>query len=118
MPVLRTPKPDDFIVVSSDGGTKKLSRFFTHSKIDREQRAVFPVVADGNEIIWVVGLRLSERYKVTGSTKRVMKITYKRINKEVEFWKKEQEEAQEILFLRTHWWESSLWGHGHFCPVL
>ncbi|SEQ71112.1 tRNA(Ile)-lysidine synthase [Lachnospiraceae bacterium NE2001] len=76
VPVLRIPKPDDFIVVSSDGGTKKLSRFFTHSKIDREQRAVFPVVADGNEIIWVVGLRLSERYKVTGSTKRVMKITY------------------------------------------
>ena len=76
VPVLRTPQPDDFIVVSGEGGSKKLSRFFTHSKVDREKRESFPVVADGDEIIWVVGLRLSERYKVTGSTKRVMKITY------------------------------------------
>ncbi len=76
VPVLRTPQPDDFIVVSGEGGSKKLSRFFTHSKVDREKRESFPVVADGDEIIWVVGLRLSERYKVTGSTKRVMRITY------------------------------------------
>jgi len=76
VPVLRTPQPEDFIVISSDGGRKKLSRFFTHSKIDRDRRKDFPVVADGDEIIWVVGLRLSERYKVTDNTKRVMKITY------------------------------------------
>ena len=78
VPVLRTPESDDFIVVSQDGGSKKLSRFFTHSKVDREARISFPVVADGSEIIWAVGLRLSERYKVTAGTKNVMRITYKK----------------------------------------
>lgn len=74
--VLRTPGPDDFIVVDGRGGTKKLSRYFTHAKVERNERLSFPVVADGDEIVWIVGLRLSERYKVEDSTKRVMEIRY------------------------------------------
>ena len=76
--VLRTPMQEDYIVINSSGGQKKLSRFFTHSKIEQGKRTHFPVVADGNEIVWVVGLRLSERYKVTAETRKVMVITYKR----------------------------------------
>lgn len=76
--VLRTPLKEDYIVINSSGGQKKLSRFFTHNKIEQAKRTHFPVVADGNEIVWVVGLRLSERYKVTPETRKVMVITYKR----------------------------------------
>lgn len=75
--VLRTPQPDDYIVVTGDGGTKKLTRYFTDSKLEREKRESVPVVADGNEIVWIVGMRLSERYKISPSTKTVMQITYK-----------------------------------------
>ncbi len=74
--VLRTPKQDDYIVINGDGGRKKLSRFFSHSKIEQSERTGFPVVADGDEIVWVVGLRLSEAYKVTPDTKRVMVLRY------------------------------------------
>ena len=73
---LRLPQPEDYIVISAEGGTKKLSRFFTSEKVERSRRGSVPVVADGNEIVWIVGFRLSERYKVTSETKRVMRIDY------------------------------------------
>lgn len=74
--VLRKPLPDDYIVISKNGGTKKLSRYFTAEKIERELRQAVPVVADGNEIVWVVGMRLSERYKVDSETQTVAVIEY------------------------------------------
>lgn len=74
--VLRKPLPDDYIVISKDGGKKKLSRYFTAEKIERELRQAVPVVADGNEIVWVVGMRLSERYKVDSETQTVAVIEY------------------------------------------
>ena len=76
--VLRTPMPEDYIVINSTGGQKKLSRFLSHSKIEQAKRTHFPVVADGNEIVWAIGLRLSERYKVTAETRKVMVITFKK----------------------------------------
>ena len=74
--VLRTPEPEDFIVINESGGRKKLSRLFTDFKLDRAKRGNVPVVADGNEIVWVVGMRLSERYKITDSTETIMEISY------------------------------------------
>jgi tRNA(Ile)-lysidine synthase len=74
--VLRTPEPEDFIVINESGGRKKLSRLFTDFKLDRSKRGNVPVVADGNEIVWVVGMRLSERYKITDSTETIMEISY------------------------------------------
>ena len=74
--VLRKPLPDDYIVISKDGGKKKLSRYFTAEKIERELRQAVPVVADGSEIVWVVGMRLSERYKIDSETQTVAVIEY------------------------------------------
>ena len=73
---LRTPKPGDFIVINAEGGSKKLSRYFTEAKIERSERAYVPVVADGDEVVWIVGHRLSERYKVSPATEKVTEIRY------------------------------------------
>ena len=41
-------------------------------KIDRAKRETVPVLAIGSEVIWAVGVRFSEGFKVDSSTKRVM----------------------------------------------
>jgi len=69
--VLRTPVQGDRIKVLPDGGTRKLSRFFTGQKIPAEQRKSWPVVADGQDILWVVGIRLAEGCKVTPATENI-----------------------------------------------
>lgn len=75
---IRTPENDDYIVIDTAGNTKKLSRVFIDAKTDRMQRADWPVLACGREIIWVLGLRFSPAYYVGPETKTVMYINYEK----------------------------------------
>lgn len=73
---LRYRKPGDFFVFSKDGKSKSLSRYFIDQKIPREERDRIPLAADGSRIIWIIGRRLSEFYKVSEKTKRYLRLEY------------------------------------------
>ncbi|MGQ9844885.1 MAG: tRNA lysidine(34) synthetase TilS [Caldisericia bacterium] len=52
---------------------KKLQDFFVDSKIPKDIRWNLPILLDKkNDILWLIGLRISEAYKVTDLTKRVI----------------------------------------------
>ncbi len=52
---------------------QKLSDFFVQQKVPLNQKPRIPVLVNGNqEIIWIAGLRLDERYKVGSGTKKVV----------------------------------------------
>ncbi|MEX8546813.1 MAG: tRNA lysidine(34) synthetase TilS [Mucilaginibacter sp.] len=52
---------------------QKLSDFFIHQKLPLHQKSNVPVLVNGNqEIIWVCGFRLDDRYKVRAQTKKVV----------------------------------------------
>jgi tRNA(Ile)-lysidine synthase len=53
----------------------KVKDFFISKKIPLHQRRRVPLLVSGEEIIWVLGQRIDERYKVTDSTRRVLKAT-------------------------------------------
>ena len=72
---LRTRQSDDYICVYRDGRTKKLGRFMIEQKIPAEYRDRVLVVADGNEIVWIVGFRMSERYRVVETTENTAVIS-------------------------------------------
>jgi tRNA(Ile)-lysidine synthetase-like protein len=60
---VRTPRPGDRIEPRGmPGQTVKLSDLFINHKIPRRLRARWPLVCAGDEIAWVPGLRVSERY--------------------------------------------------------
>lgn len=44
------------------------------AKIPRQIRDQIPLIADGTDIMWVVGYRMSEAYKITDETKTVLQI--------------------------------------------
>ncbi|WP_293299231.1 tRNA lysidine(34) synthetase TilS [Pedobacter sp. UBA4863] len=51
---------------------KKLSHFFVDEKVPLPQKSNVPLLINGNgELIWVVGMRQDERYKVSATTKKV-----------------------------------------------
>ena len=56
------------------GGHKKLQDFFVDAKVPGHQRRSVPLVVSGGEIAWVVGFRVDERFKVTESTRRVLRL--------------------------------------------
>ena len=45
-------------------------------KIPGEIRHEIPLVDAKDEILWIVGGRISERYKITSQTEKVLEITY------------------------------------------
>ena len=63
-------------LINKKGGRKKLKKFFVDSKIPKETRDNILLLADGSEIVWIVGYRISEKYKVTKETKNILKIIY------------------------------------------
>jgi tRNA(Ile)-lysidine synthase len=56
-------------------GTMKLKDFFISAKIPREERRAIPLLLSDDNIIWVVGLRINEQFKITENTKQVLRVT-------------------------------------------
>ncbi len=51
---------------------KKLSNFFVDEKVPLPQKEKVPLLINGNgEMVWVMGMRQDERYKVSATTKKV-----------------------------------------------
>lgn len=69
---IRTVLPSDTFQPFGMRGRRLLSDFMTDSKLNLFQKQQQLVVCDGDEIVWVVGLRSSERYRVGNATRRVI----------------------------------------------
>jgi tRNA(Ile)-lysidine synthase len=52
----------------------KLQDFFVNAKAPRAGRGWVPIVEHAGEIVWVVGYRIGERYKVTPATQRTLRL--------------------------------------------
>jgi len=53
-------------------GLKKLSNFFVDEKFSLPEKERTWLLTNGEEIVWIVGVRLDNRYKVTPETKNIL----------------------------------------------
>lgn len=58
-------------------GKKKLSKFFKDEKLSLIAKENVWLLCSGQNIIWVVGMRQDENFKVTGQTDKILKIAFK-----------------------------------------
>lgn len=58
-------------------GKKKLSKYFKDEKYSMLDKENAWLLCSGNEIIWIVGKRADDRFKVTEATKQILKIELK-----------------------------------------
>ncbi|MEA3492966.1 MAG: tRNA lysidine(34) synthetase TilS [Candidatus Margulisiibacteriota bacterium] len=58
-------------------GTKKVQDLFVDNKIPADQRDLVPILESGGKIIWIAGLQMDERAKVTPKTKEIVKLEIK-----------------------------------------
>ena len=71
---LRTRGMGDYLEVTADHGKKSLKDYLINEKIPKEERDQVALLADGNHILWVVGKRISEYYKVSKDTTKILRV--------------------------------------------
>ncbi|MBP6558142.1 MAG: tRNA lysidine(34) synthetase TilS [Flavobacterium sp.] len=57
-------------------GTKKLSKYFKDEKFSLLDKANIWLLCSDDKIVWIVGKRQDERFKVTANTTKILKINY------------------------------------------
>jgi tRNA(Ile)-lysidine synthase len=72
--VVRNVRTGDRIQPLGMKGHKKVKSLFIDEKIARDERDRLPVVADRKSVLWVPGLRMSERVRIRPGTETVLKI--------------------------------------------
>jgi len=71
---LRTRREGDRFSPLGMSHDVRLKDFLINQRIPRAERERLPLLCDQEKVVWVVGLRLSERAKVTRSTTRVLRM--------------------------------------------
>ena len=72
--VLRNVRPGDRFQPFGMSGTQKVKKYFINNKISRIQRDRCPILLSQEKIMWVVGCRIDDRFKVKQSTGNILKV--------------------------------------------
>lgn len=74
---IRSRKNGDIFSPLGLMGTKKLKNIFIDMKIPRQYRDKIPLLCFGDNIAWIIGYQISEKYKLDADTKKILEITVK-----------------------------------------
>ncbi|ADL06571.1 tRNA lysidine(34) synthetase TilS [Lacrimispora saccharolytica] len=72
---VRYRKTGDYMTLAG-GGRKTIKSFMIDEKIPKDEREKIPLVAEGSHVLWVIGYRISEYYKITDDTHTVIQIQF------------------------------------------
>ena len=74
--VIRTVRPGDRMQPLGMKGMKKIKSVMIDGKIPIRHRKEIPLVLDQQAVLWIAGLRLSERVKITEKTRQILKVEF------------------------------------------
>ncbi len=75
---VRTRQTGDYLTIrgSKDLQHKKLKSYMITEKIPQMQRDRIPLIAEEDHVLWLVGYRISEHYKITKNTKKILQVQW------------------------------------------
>jgi len=72
--LIRRWQQGDYFKPLGMGGLKKISDFFIDSKLSLPEKEHVWIIANGEQVIWIIGHRLDDRYKITAGTQHILRI--------------------------------------------
>ncbi|HUH66930.1 MAG TPA: tRNA lysidine(34) synthetase TilS [Syntrophales bacterium] len=73
---IRFGKPGDRIQPMGMKGTKKIMALLIDEKVPVRKRKSIPLLLDQKSVLWIAGLRLSERAKITEKTRQILRVEF------------------------------------------
>ncbi len=70
----RYKKGDSFQPIGMNGKSKKISKLFKDEKLSLLQKENTWLLYSDNQLVWVIGIRQDERFKIENTTKNILKI--------------------------------------------
>ena len=71
---VRTRKEGDYFLLRG-GGKKLLRRYLIDEKIPEAERDKLLLLTEGSHVLWVIGYRISEYYKVSETTEKILEVS-------------------------------------------
>jgi len=72
--LIRRWKKGDYFKPLGMNGFKKISDFFIDSKLSLPEKENVWILANGEQVVWIIGHRLDDRYKITPGTQNIIRI--------------------------------------------
>ncbi len=76
--VIRRWQQGDYFRPLGMKGMKKLSDFFIDHKLSLDEKEKIWLITEGDRIVWIPGMRMDDRYKITDATKNILQIEWLR----------------------------------------
>ena len=75
--IIRTRRTGDFLSIrgtSAEVNHKSVKDYMVTEKIPKQDRDKILLLTEGNHVLWIVGHRISEYYKISKNTKRILQV--------------------------------------------
>ncbi len=72
--LIRRWQSGDYFKPLGMNGLKKISDFFIDMKLSLPEKENVWILANGEQVVWIIGHRLDDRYKITSGTQHVLKL--------------------------------------------
>ncbi|HMR42319.1 MAG TPA: tRNA lysidine(34) synthetase TilS [Saprospiraceae bacterium] len=71
---------DKFQPLGLGGKKQKLQDFFSNNKLSVFEKRKVRILESAGDIVWIIGWRLDERFKITEKTKKTLKLIFESVN--------------------------------------
>jgi len=73
---IRTWRKGDWFVPFGMKGRKKVSDYFSDMKFDRNRKEQTWLLCSGADIVWIIGERMDDRYKIDKATENRLTVYF------------------------------------------